>query len=136
MVDGNNENQHLVKPGPSQEMTYLGITYNTKEGTIKVEKSSTELLPCPQVNDTMLQRLKTALKMTEGREELTRKEMTELKWAIYFVSCDPENSNAVDETLGVARGNQKDTIRISESVKQEIEKWKEWDGIHKISYDN
>ena len=36
MKDGNNENQHLFKPGPTQEMTYLGITYNTKEGTIKV----------------------------------------------------------------------------------------------------
>ena len=78
----------------------------------------------------MLQRLKSALEMAEGREELTRKEMTELKWAIYFVSCDPEKSNAVDEALGVVRGNQDDTIKISESVKQEIEKWKQWDGIH------
>ena len=82
----------------------------------------------------MLQRLKTALKMAEGREELTRKEMTELKWSIYFVSCYPEKSNAVDEALDVARGNWDDKIEISGSVKQEIEKWKEWDGIHKISY--
>ena len=42
----------------------------------------------------------------------------------------------VDEALGVTKGNQEDTIKISESVKQEIEKWKEWDGIHKISYDD
>ena len=84
----------------------------------------------------MLQRLKTALEMAEGRKELTRKEMTELKWAIYFVNCYPENSNAVDEALGDAMGNQEDTIKISESVKQEIENWKEWDGIHKISYED
>ena len=82
----------------------------------------------------MLQRLKTALKMAEGRKELTRKEMTELKWAIYFVNCYPENSSAIDETLDIVRGNWDDTIKISDSVKQEIEKWKEWDGIHKISY--
>ena len=36
VTDENYQNQHLVKPGPTQEMTYLGITYNTKEGTIKV----------------------------------------------------------------------------------------------------
>ena len=83
----------------------------------------------------MLQRLKTALKMTESREELTRKEMTELKWAIYFVNCDPENSSAIDESLDITGENQEDKIKISGSVKQEIEKWKEWDGIHKISYD-
>ena len=82
----------------------------------------------------MLQRLKTALKMTEGKEELTRKEMTELKWAIYFVNCDPQNSSAIDESLDIIGGNQEDKIKISGSVKQEIEKWKEWDGIHKISY--
>ena len=84
----------------------------------------------------MLQRLKTALEMVEDRKELTRKEMTELKWAIYFVNWDPENSNAIDETLDIIRGNWDDTIKISESVKQEIEKWKEWDGIHKISYED
>ena len=83
----------------------------------------------------MLQRLKTALKMAEGREVLTRKEMTELKWAIYFVNCYPENSSPIDETLDIVKGNLYDTIKISGSVKQEIEKWKEWDGIHKISYD-
>ena len=84
----------------------------------------------------MLQRLKTALEMAEGREELTRKEMTELKWAIYFVNCYPENSSAIDETLDIVRGNWDETIKISEGVKQEIEKWKEWDGTHKISYDD
>ena len=77
----------------------------------------------------MLQRLKTALKMAEGREELTRKEMTELKWSIYFVNCYPENSNAVDEALDVAGGNQEDTIKISDGVKNEIEKWKEWECV-------
>ena len=82
----------------------------------------------------MLQRLKTALKMADGREELTRKEMTELKWAIYFVNCYPENSTAVDEALDIVRENHEDKIKISGSVKQEIEKWKEWDGTHKISY--
>ena len=81
----------------------------------------------------MLQRLKTTLKMAEGREGLTRKEMTELKWAIYFVDCYPENSNAVDGALNTVRGNHEDKIKISGSVKQEIEKWKEWDGIHKFS---
>ena len=60
----------------------------------------------------MLQRLKTALEMTEGREELTRKEMTELKWAIYFVNCYPENSSAIDETLDIVRGNWDETIKI------------------------
>ena len=82
----------------------------------------------------MLQRLKTTLKMVEGREELTRKEMTELKWAIYFVNRYPENSNAIDEALYIVRGDHEDRIKISRSVKQDIEKWKEWDGIHKISY--
>ena len=84
--------------------------------------------------DPILQRLKTALKMAEGREQLTRKEMNELKWAIYSVNCYPENSTAVDEALDIVRGNHEDKIKISGSVKQEIEKWKEWDGIHKISY--
>ena len=136
------KDQHLVEPGPTQEMTYLGITYNTKEGTIKVRQilRSTIImssLRTPQVGDTMLQRLKTALKMAEGKEELTRKEMTELKWSIYFVNCYPENSNAVDEALDVAsRGNHEGAIMISDSVKQEIKKWKEWDGIHKIFYDD
>ena len=82
----------------------------------------------------MLQRLKTALKMAEGREEMTRKEMTELKWAIYFVNCDPENSNAIDESLVIIRENPEDKIKISGSVRQEIDKWNDWDGIHKISY--
>ena len=84
----------------------------------------------------MLQRLKTTLKMVEGREELTRKEMTELKWAIYFVNCYPENSNALDEALDIASGKEGDKIEISGSIKQEIEKWKGWDGIHKISYNS
>lgn len=104
--------------GPVQEMTYLGITYNTKEGTMKV-------------SDLMLQRLKSALKMTEGKEELMRMEMTELKWAIYFVNCYPENKCVFDEAINE---NLNDKIKISGSMKAEIKKWKEWDGIHKIFY--
>jgi len=104
--------------GPVQEIIYLGITYNTKEGTMKV-------------SDLMLQRLKAALKMTEGKEELTRMEMTELKWAIYFVNCNPENKCVLDEAINE---NLNGRIKISGSIKAEIEKWKEWDGVHKISY--
>ena len=78
----------------------------------------------------MLQRLKAALKMAEGKEELTRKEMTELKWAIYFVNCQPESNSAFDEALDTTN----EPIKISQSIKDEIEKWKEWNGIHMISY--
>merc|ERR1719320_1639385 len=56
--------------GPTQEMTYLGITYNTKEGTIKV-------------GDAMMQRLKKALEMVEGKEEHAM--MQRLKKALEMV---------------------------------------------------
>ena len=83
----------------------------------------------------MLKRLRAALKMAEGREELTKKELTELKWAIYFVNCSPEKSNDIDETLDLVEGKgDDDVVKITGDVQKEIEKWKGWDGIHKMSY--
>ena len=83
----------------------------------------------------MLKRLRAALKMAEGREELTKKELTELKWSIYFVNCSPEKSNAIDETLDLVEGKgDDDVVKIKGDVQKEIEKWKGWDGIHKMSY--
>ena len=83
----------------------------------------------------MLKRLRAALKMAEGREELTKKELTELKWAIYFVNCSPEKSSAIDETLDLVEGKgEADIVKIKGNVQKGIEKWKEWDGIHTMSY--
>ena len=75
----------------------------------------------------MLKRLRAALKMAEGREELTKKKLTELKWAIYFVNCSPEKSNAIDETLDLVEGKgDSDIVKIKGDVQKEIEKWKGW----------
>ena len=115
-------------------MTYLGITYNTKEGTIKVREIVLwDSYNTPQVGDAMMQRLKKALEMVEGKEELTMGELTELKWAIYFVNCHPEKGSAIDECLDLAKGTLDKKIKITRLVKEELRKWKEWDGVHKIS---
>ena len=81
----------------------------------------------------MMQRLKKALEMVEGKEELTVAELTELKWAIYFVNCHPEKGSAIDECLDLAKGTLDKKIKITRLVKEELRKWKEWDGVHKIS---
>ena len=81
----------------------------------------------------MMQRLKKALEMVEGKEELTVVELTELKWAIYFVNCHPEEGSAIDECLDLAKGSLDKKIKITRLVKEELRKWKEWDGVHKIS---
>ena len=70
--------------------------------------------------------------MADGREELTRKEMTELKWAIFFVNPYPdENSIAIDEAL---ERSKDETIKINESIKTEMNKWRGWNGMHKIHF--
>ena len=60
--------------------------------------------------------------------------MTDLKWTIYSVSCDIEKRTAIDEALEMVDGDLNDKIEINESIRREIEEWKKWDGIHKISY--
>merc|ERR1739842_162502 len=49
-------------------------------------------------------------------------EITELKWTIYFVNCYPKTNRVFDEALETTN----EPIKISESIKDEIEKWKEW----------
>ena len=81
----------------------------------------------------MMQRLKKALEMVEGKEELTVVKLTKLKRAIYFVNNHFEKGSPIQEFLDLAKGTLDKKIKISRFVKEELRKWKEWDGVHKIS---
>ena len=81
----------------------------------------------------MMQRLKKALEMVEGKEELTVVKLTKLKRAIYFVNNHFEKGRPIQEFLDLAKGTLDKKIKISRFVKEELRKWKEWDGVHKIS---
>ena len=66
---------HLVRGHDGQKRKKKVIERNNKKQHFR---SDLRIDPHAAI-DPILQRLKTAFKMAEGKEELTRKEMTELK---------------------------------------------------------
>ena len=79
------------------------------------------------------ERLGGIIQRFEGKDEVTRKELMELKWAIYVVDCFPTD-NSIDDALAADETSRGDAIKLTDKIKEEVKRWKSWDGVQRIMY--
>ena len=103
-------------------MTYLGVTYDTKEGTLEVDP-------------VRLKVLREVLEMLDGKEAVTKDQLLKIKEAIDGVECYPREDRSKLEEVLDSLGERDEAVQLEEGVLEEMMSWRSWNGCHRIRYD-